>query len=97
MYLQLRMKTIFCCNFGNVQKQRFFCRELANMRQQKELKAFFAFAQSLQTSATLVASIAIILTTIFCQNESYWVLYCSRSLVSVLEACLPKVGAHAHV
>ena len=67
------------------------------MRQLKELKAFFAFAQSLPTSATLVASLVIILTTTFCQNESYWVLYCSRSSVPVLEACLPIVGKHAHV
>ena len=76
-----------------MQKQRFFCGELANAHQLKELKGFFfAFAQSLLTSASLVASIVIILTTKFCQNESQWVLYCSRSLVPVLEACLPIVG-----
>ena len=35
------------------EKTTFFCRELANTRPTKELKAFFAFAESLPTSATL--------------------------------------------
>ena len=34
----------------------FFCRELANARPTKELKAFFAFAESLPTSATLLCT-----------------------------------------
>ena len=34
-------------------KNNNFCRELANMHQMEELKAFFAFAESLPTSATL--------------------------------------------
>ena len=35
-------------------EKKFFCRELANTRPTKELKAFFAFAESLPTSATLL-------------------------------------------
>ena len=44
---------VFCCNFGNARKNDIFCRKLANMRPTKELKAFFAFTESLPTSATL--------------------------------------------
>ena len=35
-------------------KKQRFCRELANTRLTKELKAFFALAESLPTSATLM-------------------------------------------
>ena len=41
------------CNFGN-KREHIFCRELTNRRPTKELKASFAFAESLPTSATLV-------------------------------------------
>ena len=40
-------------DFGNTRKYNNFCRELANMRLTKELKAFLEFTKSLQTSATL--------------------------------------------
>ena len=46
-------KNCFCCDFGSTHKNNVFCRELTNTRLTKELKAFFAFAESLPTSATL--------------------------------------------
>ena len=47
----------FCCNFGNLGKNNVFCGKIANTHPTKELKAFFAFAESLPTSATLKSSI----------------------------------------
>ena len=47
----------FCCNFGISGKNDVFCCKLANTHPTKELKAFFAFAESLPTSATLKSSI----------------------------------------
>ena len=49
----LLSKICFCCDFGSTRKTKFFCRELANMYPTKELKAFFALAESLPTCATL--------------------------------------------
>ena len=45
----------FSCNFGSMRKDKFFCRDLANTQLTKELEAFFAFAESLPTFATLLA------------------------------------------
>ena len=39
-----------------MRKNNVFCRELANARPTKELKAFFALAESLPTPATLTGS-----------------------------------------
>ena len=50
----------FCCNFGDTRKNNTFCRQLANTRLTKELKAFFAFAESLPTSATLPSKVTIL-------------------------------------
>ena len=46
------MQDSFPCICKYAQKQHF-CRELASTRLTKELKTFFAFAESLLTSATL--------------------------------------------
>ena len=54
MYLQILTKTTFFCDFGYMRKNSAFCHELANTRPTKELKAFFALAESLPTSAALL-------------------------------------------
>ena len=46
-------KTVFVVILVVRPKTTLFCRELANTRPTKELKTFFAFAESLLTSATL--------------------------------------------
>jgi len=54
---QIRAKTTFCVA---QKKKHFFSRKLAITLLTKELKAFFAFAESLPTSATLASTSAII-------------------------------------
>ena len=60
----------FCCNFCNSGKTNVFCCKLANMHPTKELKAFFAFDESLPTSATLKSSIFLKQTCEF--NSLAW-------------------------
>ena len=43
------------CDLGNTNKNNIFSRKLADVRPTTELKAFFAFDESLPTSATLSA------------------------------------------
>ena len=47
------MKPTFFVAILVIRKKKRFCRKLANTRPTKELKAFFALAESLPTSATL--------------------------------------------
>ena len=46
--------------FAKTRKNNVFCREFVNTRSTKELNAFFAFGESLPTSATLAVAVVVV-------------------------------------
>ena len=49
--------------FAKTRKNNVFCREFVNTRSTKEMNAFFAFGESLLTSATLAVAVVVVVAT----------------------------------
>ena len=60
VFAKTRKNYVFCRSFGDTRKNNVFCREFVNTRSTKELNAFFAFGESLPTSATLAVAVVVV-------------------------------------